>query len=163
MKNSLTIIFGLIVTTGLCCDCHSSLFQPFQKSDFDKADLIYLVQIGRQLDSGVFEVKLIESFKGEFRPTTKIINAKDDLCSKFVKSGQKWLVYSSDTKGDSTTIYGCSRSRDIEKTKYWVPPPPLLSNDEKKSKELAAKYANSDKGHIEDELKQLRALKANGR
>lgn len=161
MKSLLTLLLGLIITNGLCCDCHSSLLNPFQKVDFDKVDLIYLVQIGQEIDSGVFEIKLIESFKGEYRPTTKIINAKGDYCSHFVKTGQKWLIYSIDNKADRMTIDECSRSRDIEKMKYWVPPPPPY-NDNKNNKKAAFKYANSDRGHIDDELKQLRVIKANG-
>ncbi len=162
MKRLLTLLFGLIITAGHCCDCHSSLLKPFQKTDFDKADLIYLVQIGQEIDSGVFEIKLIESFKGEFRSATKIINAKGDYCSHSVKTGQKWLIYSTDNKADRTTIDECSRSRDIEKTKYWVPPPPQ-TNDKRRNKKLTDEYAKSDKGDIEDELKELRRLKANGR
>lgn len=160
MKSLLTLLLGLVITNGFCCDCHSSLLKPFQKVDFDKADLIFLVQIGHEIDSGVFEIKLIESFKGECRSTTKIINAKGDYCSHFVKTGQKWLIYSIDNKTDRMTIDECSRSRDIEKTKYWVTPPPPY-NHNKNNNKAALKYANSDRGHIDDELKQLRVIKAN--
>jgi hypothetical protein len=164
MRHLLTILFGLIITSGKCCDCHASLYQPFQKGDYDKIDLIYLIEIAQEIDSGVFEVRLIENFKGEFRTATKILNSKDDDCSFFVKTGEKWLVYENKGASNMTTIYACSRSRDIQKTKYWVPPPPprQRTNREKKEYKIAyEKYLNSDRGDIEDELNQLRKMKAN--
>ncbi len=166
MRYLLTILFGLIITSGQCCDCKSSLYKPFQKADYDEVDLIFLVEIGQEIDSGIFEVKLIENFKGEFRTSTKILNSKEDYCSNFVKTGEKWLVYTNSGTSDMTIMYSCSRTRNIEKTKYWVPPPPP-PDKKKKNKEKYKiaydKYLNSDRGDIEDELKQLRDIKANNR
>jgi hypothetical protein len=158
MRYVLTIVFGLIITIGRCCDCHSSLLKPFQKTDYDNAELIFLVQIRQEIDSGVFEVKLIESFKGEFRPMTKVLNITNAFCSRSVSAGRYWLIYSIN-KGDKIVIDECSRSRDIEKTRYWIPPPPQ-SGDKKRDRKAYDKYNKSDKGDIADELKQLRQLKA---
>ena len=160
MKGGLTILLGFIVTSGLCCDCHSSLLKTFQKADYYKVDQIYLVEIGHEIDSGVFEVKLIENFKGEFRTTTKIMNPNNDYCSLFVMTGQKWLIYSYGSKGDITTIYACTRSRDIEQMKYWIPHAP---KDNKRKIKRTDKTSLADRGDIDDELRQLRELRANER
>lgn len=80
-----------------------------------------------------------------------------------MQTGEKWLIY---TNLDNSEIYvdECSRSRDIEKIKYWVPPPPQpdkKKRNKEKYKVAYDKYLNSDRGYIEDELGQLKDVKAN--
>lgn len=165
MKYILTIIFGIFITIGLCCDCQTSLMEPFQKAEYEKWGLISLVKIGQEIKPGVFEIKVIENFKGKITSTTKIING--DYCSYSVKTGQKWIVYSEyGDETDTIIVDECSRSRDIEKTKYWVPPPPMADyHEENKEKYRIAydKYVKSDRGDIADELIKLRELKTNAR
>ena len=164
MKSTLTLILVFVFTIGKACDCLQSLSKPFQKSDFDQVDFIFLLEIGQEIDRGVFEVKLIEEFKGEFRPTITIYN--HDSCSSFVVTGEKWLIYTNLDNGDQTIMHHCSRSRDIDKMKYTVPPPPPLKNTKKARKKYQIaneKYMNSDRGYIADELRQLRDLRDNSR
>jgi hypothetical protein len=124
---------------------------------------IFLVEIGQELDSGIFEVKLIESFKGEFNSKTKILNPINDFCSYSVKTDEELLIYAYQTEIIFVVIDGCSRSRNIKTKKYLVPtPPPYRNKESQKEYELMfEKYLKSDRGYIEDELNKLRELKAN--
>jgi hypothetical protein len=160
MKSILTLLLLFIITAGKCCDCLQSLYKPFQESDFDQVDFIFLVEIGKETDPGIFEVKLIEEFKGEFRTTITIYN--HDSCSSFVTTGEKWLIYTNLDNSHQAIMHQCSRSRDIEKMKFWVPPPPPPKNTRKareKHQIANEKYLNSDRGDIEDELTQLREIR----
>ncbi len=162
----LPIIFLLLnYIQGLSCDCYDRLNKPFQSEDYEEVDLIYLVEIGQEIDSGVFEVKLIESFKGDFNSKTKIENWGP--CSYNVRTGERWLIYTNRGPTDLTSIYGCSRSRDIDKRKYWIPPPPPPLDQEETNKKkysiIYQKYLNSDRGDINKELEQLREIKTNAR
>lgn len=165
MRYLLIILFGLISSKGLGCDCHSSVYKPFQNSDFEKVDLIFLAEIGEGLDSGLFEVKVMENYKGEFNSKIKILNPHNDYCSYYVKTGEKWLIYTYQNEYNIIVIDGCSRSRNIEKTKYLVPPPPPFPGGEqqKKYEVMYEKYLKSDRGFIDDELNQLRITSANKR
>lgn len=163
MKLLLVILFQLSYIHGVACDCSEKLFRPFQSENYEEVDLIYLVEIGLETDSGVFEVKLIESFKGAFNPNTKIVNG--GYCSEKVSPGERWIIYTNEGPTDLTSVYGCSRSRDINRRKYWVPPPPPPKSpkDKREHEVRYANYLNSDRGDIEEEIKQLRELKANAR
>ncbi|MFM7859662.1 MAG: hypothetical protein ACKO96_48975 [Flammeovirgaceae bacterium] len=165
MRYLLTILFGLIITSGQCCDCYSKLWKPFTKENYKDSDIIFNGEVGNEIQQGQFELKIIEVFKGETKSIRTIINPKDNYCFRKVQTGEKWLIY---TNSDNTVIYidECSRSRDIEKTKYWVPPPPpglKTKQGQKKYKIAYDNYLNSNRGDIEDELKQLRDIKANNR
>ncbi len=126
-------------------------------------DLIFLAETGQELDSGLFVVKVIENFKGEFNSEIKILNPQNDYCSHYVKPGEKWLIYTYQNEYNIVVIDGCSRSRNIEKTKYLVPPPPPYPNGKQKKKYelMYEKYLKSDRGFIGDELNQLRKISLN--
>jgi hypothetical protein len=165
MRTLLTIILGLLYIDGHCCDCYSKLWKPFTKENYNDSDLIFIGEVGNEIQQGQFELIIIEVFKGETKSIKTIINPKDNYCFRKVQTGEKWLIY---TNSDNTEIYidECSRSRDIEKTKYWVPPPPSgpkTKKGQKKYKIAHDNYLNSDRGDIEDELKHLRDVKANNR
>lgn len=165
MRTLLTILLGLLYINGYSCDCYSKLWKPFTKENYNDSELIFLAEVGNEIQHGKFELKIIEVFKGETNSIKTIINPEDNYCFRKVQTGEKWLIY---TNSDNTEIYidECSRSRDIEKTKYSVPPPPPrpeTKEGQKKYKIAYNNYLNSDRGDIEDELKQLREINANNR
>jgi hypothetical protein len=164
MRTLLTILLGLIYVNGHSCDFYSKLWKPFTKENYNDSDLIFIGEVGNEIQQGQFELKIIEVFKGETKNIKTITNPKENYCFKKVQTGEKWLIY---TYSDSNETYidECSRSRDIEKTKYWVPPPPTgpKKKKNKRKNKIDENYLNSDRGDIEDELKQLRELKANNR
>jgi hypothetical protein len=165
MKFLLAIIFGISFASGQCCDCHSKLRKPFTKENYFETEIIFIGEVGDETQQGRFELKIIEVFKGEAKSIRTIINPKDNYCFRKVQTGEKWIIY---TNLGNTEIYihECTRSRDIEKTKYWIPPPPQIQNTKqakKKYKIEYAKYLKSDKGDIDNEIIQLREIKANNR
>lgn len=157
---------GCTATKGICCDCSSSIFKPFQKVDYENADLIFLAEIGQELDSGLFEVIFVEIYKGEINDEINILNPEKNYCSHQVEVGERWLKYGSKDDSGILVIDECSRSRNVERTKYWVPPPPPSHYSEKEGEKWYnkryEKYINSDRGFIDDELSKLRQVGAKG-
>jgi len=164
MKYLFTITFTLIISIGKCCDCHSKLFKPFTKDNYNDYEIIFLGEIGKEIQKNQFELKIIEVFKGETTFLNTIINPDENYCFKKVQSGEKWLIYTNSNKPE-LYVEECSRSREIEKMKYWIPSPPLSNNknQKKKQKIVNNEYLKSDRGYINDELKALKELKANNR
>jgi hypothetical protein len=166
MRIILTIIFGLSVLRGLSCDCTSDKWKPFKKQYYETAELIFTATIGQEIRPGQFEIEIIEILKGDPSVIKTIVNPTDNYCFRTVKTGDKWLIYSTLVQSE-IFIDECSRSRDIEKEKEIVPPPPPPKDKSKKSQKdfqvRMDKYLKSDKGDINEELKLLRDIKANAR
>ena len=166
MKAILTILFGLIIIQGLSCDCKSDKWKPFKKEHYETADLIFTATIGQELKPGQFEIEITEVFKGDPNVIKTIINPTDNYCFRTIKQGEKWLIYSTLAQSE-IFIDECSRSRNIEREKETVPPPPPAKGKSKKSQKdyqtIMSNYLSSDKGDINEELRQLRDIKANAR
>ena len=166
MKIILTLIFGLYVIPGLSCDCKSEKWKPFKKEYYETADLIFTATIGKELKPGQFEIEITEILKGDASLIKTIINPDNHYCFRNVKQGDKWLIYS-DLIQSEIFIDECSRSRNIESEKELVPPPPPARSKSKKSQReyqtVMDHYLKSDRGDINEELKQLRDIKGNAR
>jgi hypothetical protein len=166
MKIILNVVFGFLTLQGFSCDCKSDKWKSFKKESYGTAHFIFTATIGQELKPGQFEIEITEVFKGDPYVIKAIINPTDNYCFRNIKKGEKWLIYSTLNQPE-IFIDECSRSRNIEEEKEIVPPPPPPRNESKKSQKhfeaRMEKYLKSDKGDINQELRQLRVIKANTR
>lgn len=152
----LFIIFGGL--KGFACDCSPP--KPFTKEEAQHYDYIFLAHVGKEQGNKIFNVEIVEIFKGDVPGGIKIDNEYHHSCSATVKAGEKWLIYAQKTPDNIIRLELCTRSRNIEEPVY-LPPPPLKR--QKLTKEMYKKqledFRIKDEALLNEELDQLRKLK----
>ena len=149
---STLIFFLLSYSIVLSCDCPSKgnfINGKFNEDMVVQFDWIFLAKIMNS-ENNVYEIEIIEVFKGTVGENIKIINTSKD-CNRNVESGETFLIYCNKVSNDSLILDPCVRYREIYKERFNEAPP--LINSTKSEK---IEYEKSDKGDSMVELDRLR-------
>jgi hypothetical protein len=156
MKIFIPVLFILLGgLRGYACDCSPP--KPFTKEDAQKYDYIFLANIGRERGNKIFNVEIVEIFKGDVPGNIKIDNEYYHSCITKVKTGEKWLIYANKALDDIIKLELCTRSRNIERP-ISLPPPPMKGQKKEMYKKQLEEYKRTDKGSLNEELQALRSL-----
>lgn len=161
-KHVKCILVCSLLTTSIAihaCDCKEST-RNLPTSEFAELfDWIFLAEIKENKD-GFHSIIVKEVFKGTIQSDIKINNNNSSSCDYKVQTGETWLIYTNATN-DHFTVYGCSKSREINQFRYNIPPPPppAHSDDTAYYDNLVSEYEKSDKGDVMIEIAELRKIK----
>jgi hypothetical protein len=174
MKRTLTLFVLIFFVLDIySCDCKTKKkLDVARQTQFENAEIVILGDVFFiSSDYMKFQIRILETFKGELKPD-QIIEGENHLyCEPNANSIGQWLIYGYIENGKlKTIICGLSRSlKSPEDNRYfWAPPPPpsnlidstyLTKKYQKKEAKKITKYKEIAKVEIQKEIELLRKRK----
>ncbi|NDV15659.1 hypothetical protein GO009_06435 [Muricauda sp. TY007] len=167
MKYSIYILFLILTLTSAkvnACTCKTPKnLKALQDYEFENSEFVLIGKVLKiDLNNNTFQVKIIESFKGEEKG--KIYNGiYDKYCSPIIDKKGKWLIYGNLNSEKLITINTCGLTRSFESPENnisatYPPVPPILNKKKSKSQDekKLAKWKLRAKSDLKNEIADLR-------
>jgi hypothetical protein len=165
-KRILTILFLTFFITSkvFACDCKvPKSLKAIQDREFENSECIFIGEVFKiDTDKNTFEIKVIESFRGN-KIGTVHIGIYDQLCGPVIDEKGKWLIYGNYNSDNLIEINACGISRSFGNPEYNTlatrPPKPISPNEkesESQAEKKRAEWKLKAKSDLENEIADLR-------
>ncbi len=168
LHNLFLLIIFFWVNQSFSCDCPPHERETMVSKGLKDAEIVFYGELIKiDTISKTYSFRIIELFKGDYKPS--IINGKftDGSCEIFPLKKDLYVVYTGFNKDNTISISYCLPSQTIEIPPGFLPPIPLFTSSERKTTKIDSLSNEIDNLKIRNEtmsnwfyqLEQLRAYK----